>query len=102
MSGEVRTAGSIGAAAGTRGALQGEGTKLRPCPDCGHQVSLLASSCPSCGRPLGPSPRAREGPFLQTLNAGCMLVAWGFVAMIVGGFVLTVLELIGYIFKLGR
>src|SRR5262245_66293800 len=94
MSGEVRSAGVIGAAAGTRGALQVDGTNLRPCPDCGHQISLLASSCPSCGRPLGPPPRAREGAFLQTLNAGCMLVIWGFVAMIVGGFVLSVLDLI--------
>ena len=102
MSEGVRTAGKIGAAAGARGALETEGTNLRPCPDCGHQVSTLASSGPSCGRPFGPPPRAREGPFLQTLNAGCMLVAWGFVAMIVGGFVLTVLELIGHVFKLGK
>jgi hypothetical protein len=27
---------------------------LYPCPDCGHQVSHLAESCPKCGRPLGP------------------------------------------------
>ncbi len=25
---------------------------LVPCPDCGHGVSRLASTCPHCGRPL--------------------------------------------------
>ena len=26
--------------------------KLHPCRDCGQAVSLLASACPNCGRPL--------------------------------------------------
>jgi hypothetical protein len=26
--------------------------KLVPCPDCGRQVSRLATSCPQCGRPF--------------------------------------------------
>lgn len=25
---------------------------LIPCPDCGHQVSIRASTCPSCGAPV--------------------------------------------------
>ncbi len=25
---------------------------LFPCPDCGRQVSRMATSCPNCGRPL--------------------------------------------------
>jgi RNA polymerase subunit RPABC4/transcription elongation factor Spt4 len=24
--------------------------KLKPCPDCGHQVSKDAATCPQCGR----------------------------------------------------
>ena len=27
---------------------------LAPCPDCKHLVSLYATSCPNCGRPLKP------------------------------------------------
>ena len=26
--------------------------KLQPCPDCGHEVSISATSCPHCGRKL--------------------------------------------------
>jgi len=26
--------------------------KLKPCPDCGHQVSDRAGKCPQCGGPL--------------------------------------------------
>jgi len=26
---------------------------LEPCPDCGRLVSLSATTCPQCGRPLG-------------------------------------------------
>ena len=44
-------------------------SKLAPCPDCGHLVSPLAETCPSCGRPLR-TPAAREGLFLRTLNQG--------------------------------
>jgi len=40
---------------------------LRPCPDCGHLVSGLAETCPSCGRVLK-TPAPREGLFLRTLN----------------------------------
>jgi hypothetical protein len=25
---------------------------LFPCPDCSHQVSQMAESCPNCGRPF--------------------------------------------------
>ena len=27
---------------------------LANCPDCGHVVSMFATSCPGCGRPLVP------------------------------------------------
>jgi len=42
-------------------------SNLRPCPDCGHLVSGLAETCPSCGRVLK-TPAPREGLFLRTLN----------------------------------
>ena len=29
--------------------------RLGTCPDCGRQVSLLALSCPGCGRPFTPT-----------------------------------------------
>lgn len=36
---------------------------LVACPECGHQVSTLARSCPSCGAPVAagaPEPARRE------------------------------------------
>ena len=53
---------------------------LAPCPDCGHQVSQLAETCPSCARPLR-KPAPREGLFLKTLNVGVAVVI-GIVAFI--------------------
>lgn len=59
------------------------------CPECGKQVSDKATSCPHCAYPLNnersaPSQRTQEKPqvivkskegcFLQTLNAGCMVI----------------------------
>jgi hypothetical protein len=46
---------------------------LAPCPDCGHLVSQLAETCPSCARPLR-KPAPREGLFLRTLNVGVAVV----------------------------
>jgi len=42
---------------------------LVACPDCGHFVSQLAETCPSCARPLRKA-APREGLFLRTLNLG--------------------------------
>lgn len=39
-----------------------DGSRLRSCPDCGHQVSRHAQQCPSCGRPF-------EGPLGQQATA---------------------------------
>lgn len=53
------------------------------CPDCGKKVSDQAPTCPNCGRPLEevsqstPNVKAegqKEGCFLQTMNAGCMII----------------------------
>jgi predicted amidophosphoribosyltransferase len=49
---------------------------LSPCPDCGHMLSRLAETCPSCARPLR-KPAPREGLFLQNLNQLASLVFWG-------------------------
>src|SRR5262249_22317802 len=99
MPGDVRTRDEIAAAADDRGALESGGANLRPCPDCGRQVSRLAPSCPSCGRPFAAPARAREGPFLQTLNAGCLLAGVAIVLFFVGGFILTVFQVLEYVLK---
>ena len=63
---------------------------LITCPECGASVSDKAENCPQCAYPINqakntaPSPsniktevivKSKEGCFLQTLNAGCMIVA---------------------------
>lgn len=59
------------------------------CPECGMTVSDKADKCPRCAYPLNPTEtippqqiltekivvKSKEGCFLQTLNAGCMIVA---------------------------
>jgi hypothetical protein len=93
-----------GGAAGAAGLSTREAprTRLTPCPDCGHSVSRSAMSCPSCGRPLAPPLRAREGPLLQTLNAGCLLALGGVVVFIVGGMALAALQILGHLFHVSR
>ena len=44
--------------------------KLQPCPDCGHQVSTAAKSCPSCGRAL-------RGEYRRAMGSGCLLQGIG-------------------------
>jgi len=63
---------------------------LITCPECGASVSDKAEKCPQCAYPINqqrnvpPPPnnmktevvvKPKEGCFLQTLNAGCMVVA---------------------------
>lgn len=38
---------------------------LAPCPDCGHNVSLYATSCPNCGRPLKPLKELQTKPVVD-------------------------------------
>jgi len=38
---------------------------LTTCPECGHQVSDTASSCPSCGAPLGAARREAQAAGTQ-------------------------------------
>lgn len=48
-------------------------TGTRPCPDCGHQVSMAARACPGCGRIIRPddlrTPEEREKQ-----RRGCLIV----------------------------
>ncbi len=53
------------------------------CPECHKEISDRADACPNCGNPLRkkPNPSAqninvqpKEGCFLQTMNAGCMII----------------------------
>ena len=67
---------------------------LVPCPDCGHMLSRLAESCPSCARPL----RApREGLFLRPMNqvvaAGFLIPAFSLLVLLATG---VVAYLLGY------
>ncbi len=60
---------------------------LIKCPECGKEISDKASNCPNCGNPIAEKQneatvqtpkvevKAKEGCFLQTLNAGCMVIA---------------------------
>jgi hypothetical protein len=60
------------------------------CPDCGKSISDKAPTCPQCGRAMAaasPVTPKGEGCFLQTLNAGClMVVAFVVLVIIVGVF----------------
>ncbi len=60
------------------------------CPDCGHQVSDQAFSCPQCGRPLRAlAPQAalrREARALQslTMGCGCLVLLFVLAAVVIG------------------
>jgi uncharacterized protein (DUF983 family) len=43
-------------------------TKLKPCPDCGHQVSKTANKCPNCGRDLNFGQQVAIGAALGILG----------------------------------
>ena len=56
------------------------------CPECNAEVSEKADKCPKCAYPINKIQppkninqeivvKAKEGCFLQTLNAGCMIIA---------------------------
>lgn len=48
------------------------------CPECLKKISDNAEYCPSCGLPINPSKTFKPkgaGCFMQTLNAGCLIVA---------------------------
>ena len=59
---------------------------LVSCPDCGHQVSRAAETCPSCARPLRKA-APREGLFLRTMNqlvAGAFWIPIFFLLVLIG------------------
>lgn len=58
------------------------------CPECGTQVSDRAEKCPKCAYPINDKNQAgkenpipnvivkpKEGCFLQSMNAGCLVIA---------------------------
>ena len=61
--------------------------QLISCPDCGKQISKLATSCPSCGRPLNES---SENENIGQLQIILVVVAAFFILFftyfILGGF----------------
>ena len=68
---------------------------LMNCPECGHQVSDQAFTCPHCGRPLrtGPLPERlrQESRALQslTMGCGCMVILVVLAIAVVIGFLMT-------------
>lgn len=63
---------------------------LIACPECGKQVSDKAAACPNCGRVIKKQePGSQEGCFLQTLNAGCLLVCIVVIIFVIGMFSAT-------------
>lgn len=58
---------------------------LISCPDCKHQVSDQAPTCPNCGRAIKKAEAgSQEGCFLQTMNAGCFFIFLIFLILIIG------------------
>ena len=63
--------------------------QTKPCPFCGEEILAIAKKCKHCGEFLDdalkkkrkeqPQKVQREGCFLQTLNAGCIIIAVIFV-----------------------
>lgn len=56
--------------------------RLRKCPDCGHQVSPYAETCPSCGRPFIDKETARAN---AVTTAARFWLAIGGTMFLVGG-----------------
>ena len=55
-------------------------SKLKKCDDCGHEVSVRAKECPSCGAPLK-NPQKIPQKKSANINIGC-LVALGVMLLI--------------------
>jgi RNA polymerase subunit RPABC4/transcription elongation factor Spt4 len=56
-------------------------TNLKPCPDCGREVSKEAAACPSCGRKL-------NQVFALWVILGLIIGVAGMAAILALGFVL--------------
>lgn len=58
---------------------------LTPCPECEHQISESARSCPNCGHPLKqPTPKSPGPQKVTTKREGAAAEAIGFVFIVVG------------------
>lgn len=55
---------------------------LNPCRECGHQVSVAAKTCPSCGTPHPANKAAAVGSALTTV--GCALTLFVTVPIVFG------------------
>ena len=52
--------------------------ELTQCPDCSHEVSKKAETCPGCGKRL-------RGSFITRLLKGYLLVLAIFALLLIGG-----------------
>ena len=65
---------------------------LIKCPECKSTVSDKADKCPNCAFPLRKKTEEKsEGCFLQTLNAGCLIIVIGIL------FILFVILALGFL-----
>lgn len=59
------------------------------CPECSKSISDSANNCPYCGYPINPTKVLKpkgQGCFMQTLNAGCLIIVSILVfALVIGG-----------------
>jgi hypothetical protein len=70
--------------------------KKKQCPYCGEEILAIAKKCKHCGEFLNTSLKHKrsqepqkvkgEGCFLQTMNAGCMLIVMIIVVVFLVGF----------------
>ena len=58
-------------------------TNLKPCPDCGREVSKEAAACPNCGRKL---------------NQSAVLVIWFVLGAVITGLLLVLAAVVGVAF----
>jgi len=52
------------------------------CKECNNKVSNKAISCPNCGNTINKTPNQKEGCFLRTLNLGCGIFVFSFIAYV--------------------
>lgn len=66
------------------------------CPECDYRTSDQAEKCPNCAYPIKASNqivvKSKEGCFLQTLNAGCMIVVLTIIAIIFFGTIISLVD----------
>lgn len=53
-------------------------SKLRECPTCGHNVSVLANQCPDCNDPLRPKMALKDKAFFFVFFLFCLFLIFNY------------------------